>query len=72
MIDDQVILLETGCSRDAIRTETLTGGALPGLILIRSGDEYLCEEASQYLDNSPDCHPTGSPEDYVLVTVPQD
>ena len=71
MIDDQVILAETGCRRDQIRKETITGGAMPGLILLRRGDEYLCEEGGRYLDNSPECHPTGRPEDYVLVTIPQ-
>lgn len=69
MIDDQVIFDETGCRREAIPTETLVSGSLPGLILTRSGDEYLCEAEQSYL--AEDAHPTGRPEDYVLVTVPQ-
>lgn len=69
MINNQVILDETGCSRETIPTETLVGGSLPGLILTRSGDEFLCEAEQSYLDE--DAHPTGRPEDYVLVTVSQ-
>lgn len=69
MIDDQVIFDETGCSRADIPTETLVSGSLPGLILTRRGDEYLCEAEQSYLDE--DAHPTGRPEDYVLVTIPQ-
>jgi len=71
MLSNELILRETGCSRDQIRKETVTEGSMPGLILTRCGDEYLCEEGSRYLDNSPECHPTGRPEDYVLVTIPQ-
>lgn len=68
MIDDQVVFDETGCRREAIPTETLVSGSLPGLILARNGDEYLCEAEQSYLDED---HPTGRPEDYVLVTVQQ-
>ena len=70
MIDDQVIFDLTGCSRETIPTETLTGGALPGNILARHGEEFLCEADQSYL--AEDSHPTGNPEDYVLVIVPQD
>ena len=69
MINDQVIFDETGCSRESLPTETLLGGSLPGLILTSAGDEFLCEAEQSYLDE--DSHPTGRPEDYVLVTVPQ-
>ena len=69
MIDDQVIFDETGCSRVDIPTELLESGALPGLIIAASGDEYLCEADQSYLDE--DAHPTGNPLDYVLVTVVQ-
>ena len=71
MLSDELILRETGCRRDQIRKETVSAGSMPGLILTRHGNEYLCEEGARYLDNSPECHPTGRPEDYVLVTIPQ-
>ncbi len=72
MLSNEQILRETGCSRDRIPTETITTGSMPGLILTSHEDEYLCEAGGRYLDNSPECHPTGRPEDYVLVTIPQD
>ena len=67
MIDDQVIFEMTGCKRADIPTEKLVGGAKPGLTLTSRGNELLCEAEQSYLDGN--AHPTGQPEDYVLVTI---
>ena len=66
MINNKVIKTLTGCNREDIRKETLTGGALPGKIIIRKGNEYLCVEDQSYHDGT---IPTAVPKDYVLVTV---
>lgn len=71
MIDDQVILNLTGCNREAIPSQLWDGGPWrAGNILSRHGEEFLCEAEQSYL--AEDSHPTGNPEDYVLVVVPQD
>lgn len=67
MFSDSELSTLTGCRREDIRKEVLTGGAFPGLVLARRGDEFLCEEEQSYLDV--DSHPTGKSEDYVLVTI---
>lgn len=68
MIKDQVITNLTGCRREDLRKETLTEGAMPGKILARSGNEYLCVEEQSYHDG---LVATGNREDYVLVVIPQ-
>jgi hypothetical protein len=68
MINNQVITALTGCRREDIREEILTGGSLPGKIITRKGNEYLCVEDQSYHDGT---QPTTVPQDYVLVTVAQ-
>ena len=68
LIEDQVITDLTGCRREDLRKEIITKGSMPGKILARSGNEYLCVEEQSYHDG---LTATGNPEDYVLVVIPQ-
>jgi len=68
MINNQVIKDLTGCHRLEIRHELLKSGSLPGKIITRSGDEYLCVEDQSYHEGN---IPTGKPQDYVLVSLAQ-
>ena len=65
--DIELSTLTGGCRREDLRKEVLTGGAFPGRVLARRGDEFLCEEDQSFL--AEDSHPTAKAEDYVLVTI---
>ena len=69
MISNTKIKEISGCTREVLPVEIVVEGALPGLILTSWLNEYLCEAEQSYLDE--DAHPTGNPEDYVLVQIVQ-
>jgi hypothetical protein len=66
LIDPQIISELTGCERLHLPREVLDGGALPGQVLARTSDEWLCLAEQSYVDPN---IPTGRAEDYVLVTL---
>ena len=68
MINNQVIEELTGCHRLEIRHELLKSGSMPGKIITRKGDEYLCVADQAYHEG---IIPTGQPQDYVLVSLAQ-